>query len=151
MSGYLDKKACDADNADDAGDADDADDAGEASKAGETGEKEKQLNTLLGLFKLFKKRIPITILNNNEVLSQFLNHKKITVIRSSGEIDYGWEITPTCYPYFVIKPNLNNSWSVEVEKGDLSKVIKVIDLKMSLKESDHYIVDELIAQFNATM
>ena len=130
MSGYLDKKADEAD---------------------EAGEKEKQLYGLLSLVKLFTKRIPTTILKNNKVLSEFLKGKKITVIRTNGEIDYEWEITPTCYPFFVIKPNLDNSWSVEVKKGDLSKVIKVIDLKMSLKESDHYIVDELIAQFNATM
>ena len=52
---------------------------------------------------LYKKRIPIRILQHINVLYEFMEGKKITVILSSGIIDYGWEITPACYQYFVIK------------------------------------------------
>ena len=77
--------------------------------------------------------------------------KKITVILSSGIIDYGWEITPACYQYFVINPNLGNSWSFEVKKKNLTKVIKLNDLKNSIDKEDHYIVDDLIEIFDITV
>ena len=37
------------------------------------------------------------------------------------------------------------------KKENLTKVIKVIDLKLSLDEKDHYIVDNLISIFDLTM
>jgi hypothetical protein len=77
--------------------------------------------------------------------------KKITVILSSGIIDYGWEITTACYQYFVKKPNLGNSWWFEVKKKNLTKVIKLIDLKMSIDKEDNYIVDDLIEIFDITV
>jgi hypothetical protein len=62
------------------------------------------------LFELNKKRIPIRILEHINVLYEFMEGKKITVILPSGIIDNGWEITPACYQYFVKTPNLGNSW-----------------------------------------
>jgi len=97
---------------------------------------------------LSKNRIPIKILKNINILYEFLEGRKITVILSSGIIDYGWEITPRCYQYFVKKPNLGNYWLFEVKKKNLTKVIKLIDLKNSIDEKDHYIVDDLIEIFD---
>ena len=103
------------------------------------------------LFELNKKRIPIRILQHINVLYEFMEGKKITVILSSGIIDYGWEITPDCYQYFVIKPNLGNSWCFEVKKKNLTKIIKLNDLKNSIDKEDHYIVDDLIEIFDITI
>ena len=103
------------------------------------------------LCELNKKRIPIRILEHINVLYEFMEGKKITVILSSGIIDYGWEITPACYQYFVKKPNLDNSWCFEVKKNNLTKVIKLIDLKMSINKKDHNIVDDLIEVFDITV
>jgi hypothetical protein len=86
------------------------------------------------LCELNKKRIPIRILQHLNVLYEFMEGKKITVILSNGIIDYGWEITPACYQYFVKNPNLGNSWCFEVKKDNLTKVIKLIDLKMSINK-----------------
>lgn len=104
---------------------------------------------LIELFKLYKKRIPIKILKYITVLHEFLEGRKITVLRSNGALEHGWEITPTCYQYFVIKPYFDTySWSFEVKKDNLTKVIKLDDLKMSLDEEDHFIVDDLIEIFD---
>jgi hypothetical protein len=103
------------------------------------------------LLKLYKKRITIRILEHINVLYEFMEGKKITVILSSGLIDYGWEITPACYQYFVKNPNLGNSWCFEVKKKNLTKVIKLIDLKNSLDKEEHYIVDDLIEIFDITV
>ena len=103
------------------------------------------------LLKLNKKRIPIRILEHINVLYEFMEGKKITVILSNGIIDNGWEITPACYQYFVKKPNLSNSWCFEVKKKNLTKVIKLIDLKNSIDKEDHYIVDDLIEIFDITV
>jgi hypothetical protein len=103
------------------------------------------------LLELNKKRIPIRILQHINVLYEFMEGKKITVILSSGIIDYGWEITRACYQYFVKKPNLGNSWWFEVKKKNLTKVINLIDLKMSIDKEDHYIIDDLIEIFDITV
>jgi hypothetical protein len=103
------------------------------------------------LLELNKKRIPIRILQHINVLYEFMEGKKITVILSCGIIDYGWEITRACYQYFVKKPNLDNSWWFEVKKKNLTKVIKLIDLKMSIDKEDHYIIDDLIEIFDITV
>lgn len=103
------------------------------------------------LLKLYKKRIPIRILKYINVLYEFMEGKKITVILSNGIIDNGWEITSACYQYFVKIPNLGNSWCFEVKKKNLTKVIKLIHLKNSLDEEDHYIVDDLIEIFDITV
>jgi hypothetical protein len=101
--------------------------------------------------KSFKNRKYINILEQIKVLYEFLEDRAITVIRSYGEIDHGWKITPDCYEYFFKNPNLDNSWSFQVKKENLTKVIKVIDLKLSLDEKYHYIVDNLISIFDLTM
>ena len=106
---------------------------------------------LIKKIKSFKNRKRINILEKIKVLCEFLEGREITVIRSSGEIDHGWKITPDCYEYFFKNPNLDNSWSFQVKKENLTKVIKVIDLKLSLDEKDHYIVDNLISIFDLTM
>jgi hypothetical protein len=103
------------------------------------------------LLELYKKRIPIKILKYINVLYEFMEGKKITVILSNGIIDNGWEITRACYQYFVKTPNLGNSWCFEVKKKNLTKIIKLIDLKNSLDEEDHYIVDDLIEIFDITV
>ncbi len=107
---------------------------------------------IIELFKLYKKRIPIKILKDINVLHEFLEGRKITVLRSSGVLEHGWEITPSCYQYFVIKPYLDTySWSFEVKKDNLTKVIKLDDLKMSLDEEHHFIVDDLIEIFDLSV
>jgi hypothetical protein len=101
---------------------------------------------LVALYKSFNNQISMVILKNIIVLSDFLEDRDITVIRSSGAKQNGWKITPKCSQYFMRIPHLDNSWSfqVENEKERLTKVIKVVDLKMSLDEKDHHIVDKLI-------
>ena len=106
---------------------------------------------LIKKIKSFKNRKNINILEKIKVLCEFLEGREITVIRSSGEIDHGWKITQDCYEYFFKNPNLDNSWSFQVKKENLTKVIKVIDLKLSLDEKDHYIVDNLISIFDLTI
>jgi hypothetical protein len=101
---------------------------------------------LVALYKSFKKRIPLEILQKITVLSDFLEARDITVTRSSGAKQNGWKITPKCSQYFMIIPHLDNSWAFQVENESerLTKIIKVIDLKMSLDEKEHHIVDKLI-------
>ena len=49
----------------------------------------------------------------------------------------------------MIKPYLDTySWSFQVKKDNLTKVIKLDDLKMSLDEEHHFIVDDLIEIFD---
>jgi hypothetical protein len=103
------------------------------------------------LLKSYKKRIPIRILEHINVLYEFMEGKKITVILSSGIIDDGWKITPACYQYFVKIPNLGNSWCFEVKKKNLTKIIKLIDLKMSIDKEYHNIIDDLIEIFDITV
>ena len=104
---------------------------------------------IIEFLKLYKKRIPIKILKDITVLHEFLEGRKITVLRSSGVLEHGWEITQACYQYFVIKPYLDTySWSFQVKKDNLTKVIKLDDLKMSLDEEHHFIVDDLIEIFD---
>jgi hypothetical protein len=105
---------------------------------------------IIALWKSFKTQISNEILKNIIVLSDFLEGRDITVIRSSGAKQNGWKITQKCSQFFMRIPNLDNSWGfqVENEKERLTKIIKVVDLKMSLDEKDHHIVDKLIEIFD---
>ena len=101
---------------------------------------------LVALYISYRNRIKLEILEKITVLSDFLEGRDITVTRSSGAKQNGWKITPKCSQYFMRIPNLDNSWGFQVENKSerLTKIIKVVDLKMSLDEKDHHIVDKLI-------
>ena len=105
---------------------------------------------LIALLKSFNTRISNQILKNIIILSDFLEGRDITVTRSSGAKQNGWKITSKCSQFFMRIPNLDNAWGFQVENESerLTKIIKLDDLKMSLDEKDHHIVDTLIEIFD---
>jgi hypothetical protein len=75
---------------------------------------------------------------------------QIIVKRTNGEIENDWELMTPDYFEMASVTKCNEEWCIPVKKLDMSikKYIPVKDLKISLTEDNHALVDDFIAKLN---